>query len=272
MSKKTIEREWKLFEERPYSKKEISAILGIDPNDKKFAQKVKTRMANLGFNEGEDYIYKHGGEIVILKVPTERNDRIQYLVRLLDIDKQVDPLAFATFLYRMAFDGDFQCMPWAERVQYLKDNDDIEISEEVLRKKWIKKLYELNICFAFDSDYEWWCTVNVDGQRIRSIVETDEEKQEMQEYWEFYFKTKEECKDIKDKKERGQTIFNIVWGKYHCKYYKCKRILFCAWQQNEVIEELIRLVEDYIEEYWSGQLEGTKIIEEQKQDNSGFDF
>lgn len=259
MSKKTIEREWKLFEERPYSKKEISAILGIDPNDKKFAQKVKTRMANLGFNEGEDYIYKHGGEVVILKVPTERNDRIQYLVRLLDIDKQVDPFAFATFLYRMAFDGDFQCMPWAERVQYLKDNDDIEISEEVLRKKWIKKLFELNICFAFDSDYEWWCTVNVDGQRIRSIVETDEEKQEMQEYWEFYFKTKEECKDIKDKKERGQTIFNIVWGKYHCKYYKCKRILFCAWQQNEVIEELIRLVEDYIEEYWSGQLEGPRL-------------
>lgn len=272
MSKKTIEKEWKLFEERSYSKKEISAILGIDPKDKKFAQKVKARMANLGFDEGKDYVYKYGGEVIILKVPTERNDRIQYLVRLLEIDQRVDPLAFATFLYRMAFDVDFQCMPWAERVQYLKDNDDIEISEETMRKKWIKKLYELNICSSFDNDYEWWCTVNVDGERIRSIVETDEEKQQMQEYWDYYFKAKEEYKDVEDKKERGQMIFNATWGKFHCKYYKCKRILFCAWQQNEVIEELIKLVEEYIEEYWTGQLEGTKLIEEHKQDNSGYDF
>lgn len=243
------------FEERAYPRQEIGAILGVDPKDKKFADKIKRRLTNLGFIENDDFIYTRK-EVIILRIPKTIEERIEYLVRLLGIDRQVDVIAFSTFVYRLAFDPDFQTMPWEERATYLKDNDDIEVSEKTLRSSWGKKLIDLNIVMKDESDYEWWCTVNVDGTKVRSIVETDEEKAAMKEYWEFYWGVKKEADvEIKDKKERGQYIFNQVWGKFHCKYYKCKRFIFCAWQANDVIEELLDLIEEYIEDRWTKLLE-----------------
>lgn len=126
------------FEKRKYSRQEIAEILELDPKDKNFSTKVKTRLSNLGFDKDEDFIYT-SKEVTILWVPHSYEEKITYLVRLLGIDRQVDPLAFSTFLYRLALDGYNDCnkMPWVERAIWLKKECNINVTDRTLRS-WTK--------------------------------------------------------------------------------------------------------------------------------------
>lgn len=239
------------FEKRKYSRQEIAELLNVDVKDTNFSTKVKTRLSNLGFDKDEDFIYTRK-EVTILWVPHTYEEKVTYLVRLLGIDKQVDPIAFSTFLYRLALDGYSDCnkMPWTERAVWLKEECDINVSERTLRR-WTKKMIELDIITKDTSDYQCWRSTNIDGEIIREPVDTEELEQERAAYWLDYYRLKEDTKDIEDKKERSNVIFSSLWGKYHCKYYNCCSFVFCAWENNPIMKELRDLICEHMKDYYN---------------------
>lgn len=239
------------FEKRKYSRQEIAEILELDMSDKNFSTKVKSRLTKLGFDKDEDFIYT-SKEVTILWVPHSYEEKVTYLVRLLGIDRQVDPIAFSTFLYRLALDGYNECnkMPWAERAIWLKEECDIDVTDRTLRR-WTKKLIELGIITKDTSDYQCWCSSNIDGKTIREPVNTPELEKERDAYWQDYFKLKENTKDIENKKERADFIFRALWQKYHCKYYNCCCFVFCAWEENPIMKELRDLMCEHMEAYYN---------------------
>jgi len=212
---------------------------------------VKSRLSNLGFDKGEDFIYT-SKEVTILWVPQSYEEKITYLVRLLGVDRQVDPIAFSTFLYRLALDGYNDCnkMPWAERAIWLKEECDINVTDRTLRR-WTKKLIELDIITKDTSDYQCWRSEKFNGEIIRIPVNTPELEREKDAYRQDYFKLKESTKDIKDKKNRANLIFGSLWGKYHCKYYNCCSFVFCAWENNPIMKELRDLICEHMETYYN---------------------
>lgn len=229
------------FEKRRYSKEEICAMLNINPSGGNLAKNVKRKMSNLGFEEGEDYSYVRGGEVVILWIPTTASEKMQYLVRLLGIDKQVDVRQFAIFTYLMMRELDIQGAPWQEKADFIRDNYDIDVSEKTLRN-WTNKLIDLDAVIKDKTEFRWWCSVRIGGEVLRYEVETEEQKQELQEYKDF----------IRGFYERGEKLeFSNVWNKFGCKYYKCYYFKFGAWQDIAVLQELLDVVEEYIDEEWS---------------------
>lgn len=228
------------FQKRKYSKNEIAEILGLNSANKNFARQVRARMSNLGFEEGEDYSYVRGGEVIILWVPTAASEKIQYLVRLLGIDSRVDVRAFSIFTYLLMRGLDIQGMPWQEKADYINFNYDLQISEKTLRT-WTNKLIALNVVQKDTTEFKWWCSARVNGELIRYEVETEEQKQELEEYRSF----------MRGFYERGEKVeFSKIWSKFGCKYYRCYNFVFGAWNC-QVIEELLNVVEEYIDEEWN---------------------
>ena len=245
-------------EQRTYKLKELAPIIAVDPQNRNLKRAVKTKLNGMGFIEGQHYSFPEhrNGIITILWVPTKAEDKIQYLVRLLGIDKQVDSWSFAVFVYRLLHDKDFNCMPWAEREAYLFDNDEIKVSERTLRK-WTSKLIDMDAVIKDDDDYQWWKTESYEGYKIRTPLDVDDE--EINNYREFChdFFEREDVKKM-DKKTRGYQFFTESWNKFGCKFYKCHAFLFGAWH-TEILEELINIIDDYVEQKWD------EIIESQKQ-------
>lgn len=225
------------FQKRKYSKNEIAEILGINPANKNFKRMVETRLANLGFTE-EDYKYIRGGEVIILWVPTELDEKIQYLVRLIGIDTRVDVKAFAIFTYLMMRELDIQGAPWQEKADFIRENYDIDVSEKTLRN-WTNKLIELDAVIKDKNEFRWWCSTKINGEIIRYEVETEEQKQELQEYRAF----------IRGFYERGEKLdFGTVWSKFGCKYYRSYYFRFGAWNNLAILDELLDVVEEYLAE------------------------
>lgn len=231
------------LERRTYPKKEIAEILGINPQSGHFKRDVTRKMQNLGFKEGDDFVYKRG-DVTVLYVPQTYEEKITYLVRLLGVDIQVDPKAFTTFLYRLALDGYNDCnkMPWAERESWLRDNCDIQVSERTLRS-WTNKLMDLGIITKDNNDYEWWSSSKFDGETIREPVQP-EEMDKVREYWKDFWKIKAEADKLypDDKQEAQKYLSRSMWGKYGCCYYKCKSFMFCAWENNPIMREIRDLI------------------------------
>ena len=230
------------FEKRKYNKEEIAGILGIKNLKSNFKRSVTTKLANLGFSE-EDYIYTPK-DVTILWIPQTPNEKIQYLVRLLGVDSQVNVHNFAMFLYGMAVSEDLQTMPWQERSSWMKDNWDIEVDERCLRR-WTSKLIELEFFTKEKREGVWWCTSKVDGQSVRTTVESDEDIEYMHQYWDDW-RTWRQTMNHKE-------VFTKLWDKYGCTFYKCPAFLTCAWNK-PIVEELMGVVTVYVQEYWETTL------------------
>ena len=232
------------LEKRTYSKQEIAELLDIKI-DKNFKRNIINKLTNLGFEENEDFLYKRGGNIIILYVPQTYEEKITYLVRLLGIDKRIDPIAFTTFLYYLTIDSPDNCnkMPWEERAQWLCENYNINVSVRTLQR-WISKLINLQIIYKDTYDFEYWCTTNINGIKYRYQVNTDEDKQQMKQYWNYYSLIKTEAANLfpNNTKNQGQYVFDKIWKKYHCIYYKCSSFVFNAWEKNPIMREIRELI------------------------------
>lgn len=227
------------FEKRKYARDEIAIILELDPKDKKFAQKVRNRLENLGMEEGEDFLYTRK-DVTILWVPVGREEKIVYLVRLLGIDKQIDAQAFATFVYAMLEFPEYQKMPWAERTKLMNETYDLNISE-VTYKRWMSKLIALRIMFKDKNDSSIWCTMYIDGERKRFEVENEEDEAHYKTYLQRKFALYQELKN-------WDMVFKTLWSEFHCVYYKCGSFIGNAWADNQIIHELLDLISGYAEE------------------------
>lgn len=231
------------FEKRVYTRDEMGAILRVDPKDPKFATKVKTRLGNLGFSE-EDYIYTRK-DVTILWVPTKVDEKITYLVRLLGIDTRVNVHNFSMFLYGLIISEDLQAMPWPEKSAWMKDNWDIEVDERCLRR-WTSKLIDLGALTKEKREGKWWCSSKIGGETVRDLVESEEDIAYMRQYWEEWRSLKETLP--------YKNVFTKLWDKYQCTFYKCPEFLACAWNE-PIIEELYSVMVQYVEEYWTAEME-----------------
>lgn len=233
----------KYFEKRAYTRQEIAEILRIDPKDKNFARKVRTKLENLGFHEDEGHYIYTRKEVTILWIPQTREERIQYLVALLGIDKQVDAHAFAIFTYRMLWDEDYQRMPWQARTELLREQDDLEYDEKTYRR-WTNKLLALDILRKDSTNSSIWGTVNINGEKVQFEVAPDDEG---------YIKYKTRRTELFNKyaelppKERWSKTFGDLWNEFHCVYYKCGSFDGKAWADNDIIQELLETVSGYYE-------------------------
>lgn len=230
------------LEVKYYSRAEIADIIGVDSSDKHFARKIKDTLTNWGYT----FIYSRKG-VTIEKQPTTIEERIaEIAIRELDLDVRVNPAEFATFLYLLTFDGDFQCCTWGERVKMMEVYK-IKTCEKTLRN-WCKKLYELNIIKKDLSDVNrvLWITISYNGQREQKPVDDEYDWKA----YEYYCKKRQEILDAEmakhgDRKLAWKNVFPQLWEKFHCVYYYCKPIDMNGIITKEM-KELFELVEQYI--------------------------
>lgn len=225
------------FEQRKYSREEIAEILHLDAKNKNFARQVKTKLINLGFEEGEDFYYSRK-EVTILWIPQTREERIRYLVALLGIDKQVDAHAFAVFTYRMLWDEDYQRMPWKARAKLFREQDDLIYDERTYRN-WTNKLIDLDILRKDKENTAIWCSFTVDGKKYQDEVSEDDVD------WIRYKNRRNELLELG---ANWNTLFKQLWEEFHCVYYKCGSFVGKAWVDNEIIHELLSLIAGYFED------------------------
>lgn len=226
------------FERRKYSRDEMAIIFRLDPKDKNFKRKVITRLQNLGMGE-EDYTYT-SKDVTILWVPANREEKITYLVRLLGIDKQVDPSAFSTFVYAMLEYPEYQRMPWGERTELFNSTFGFNLSQRTL-ESWMAKMIDLKIMYKDKTESSLWCTTNINGQRIRTEVEKEEEIEEYKRYLKRKFEIFQETKNWNE-------TFKQLWSEFHCVYYKCGSFVGKPWADNEIIYELLDLIAGLVED------------------------
>lgn len=225
------------LEKRQYSRDELACYLGISANDKNFKRKVITRLSNLGYQE-EDYLYTTK-TITFLRQPATHLEKITYLVRLLGIDKQVNPHLFSLFLYCFVYDEDYNCMPWEERANLLNYNFNVSVNEKTLRN-WTNKLLAFGEVVRDKSQFVIWCSYRVDNSIYRSPV--DEDNQTYQDY------TRRRKELFEQNGNQWNGVFETLWKEYHCKFYKCYKFSFNAWHSSEIIEELFLLVRQYVDD------------------------
>lgn len=160
------------FEKRAYKKKEFAEMIGLNPRAKNLNRDLKGKLKAMGFSEDDYQILKT--EIIILWVPTTPEEKIPYLCRLLGIDTRVNAFNFATFVYCLLEEKDFQRMPWEERAKWLKDCYGIEVTERTL-KGWTSKLMKCDTLIKDKTDFSWWTTTNVHGEKVRKELDNDDE-------------------------------------------------------------------------------------------------
>lgn len=226
------------LEKRQYTRDEIACFLGIAANDKNFKRKVITRLSNLGYQE-TDYIYSTKS-ISFLRQPTTYLEKITYLVRLLGIDKQVDPHVFSLFLYCFMYDDDYSCMPWAERANLLSCTFGISISDRTLRN-WTNKLLTFGEVIKDKSQFVIWCSYRIEDTIYREKIEDDNQ------IYQLYIRRRRELFEQNDGKWSG--VFETLWNEFHCKFYKCYKFSFNAWHNSEILDELFLLIPQYVESY-----------------------
>lgn len=232
-----------LIEKKTYTNKELAPLIGVNPQSTHIKRDITNQLTSMGFEEGEDFSFPKRGMVTILWVPTTPEEKIPYLCRLLGIDTRVDAFNFATFVYCLLEEEDFQYRPWEEKAIWLKDSYGVEVTDRTLRS-WTSKLMKQDTLIKDTDDYTWWTTTTIDGVKIRE--ELDDNDESLDEYRKFNaeFFEREDVKKM-DKKERGSQWFSEMWGTFGCKFYKCYRFTFGAWN-GDILTELIAATKIWI--------------------------
>lgn len=198
----------------------------------------------MGFEEEQDFIFPKRGQTAIMWVPQLPEEKIPYLCRLLGINSQVDAYNFATYVYCLLEEEDFQCRPWEEKTSWLKDCYGIEVSDRTLRS-WTNKLMKEDTLVKDKETYTWWSTTSIDGQKIRTELDDDDESIERYRKFNQDFFNREDVKQM-DKSNKGKAWFSEMWGTFGCKFYKCYAFTFGAWN-GEILTELIEVTKLWLE-------------------------
>lgn len=232
-----------LIEKKTYANKELAPLIGVNPESAKLKRDITNQLTAMGFEDGEDFSFPKRGYITILWIPQTPEERIPYLCKLMGIDTRVDAFNFATFVYCLLEEEDFQYRPWEEKSVWLKDCCGIEVSERTLRS-WTSKLMKTDTLIKDTDSYTWWTTTTIDGTKIRE--ELDDDDQSIEAYRDFNkeFFNREDVKKM-DKKTRGSCWFSEMWSTFGCKFYKCYRYTFGAWH-NELLQDLIDTTKEWM--------------------------
>lgn len=237
------------LEKRFYERSEIAEILDIDAKSQNFKRSARNKLTNWGYSFSE---VKKGFRIT--RAPETAQERLsELMIRIFDIDVQVDVYAFACFINLFSCYEEFSTMPWDERVKDMKKLCNVDIAASTL-KKWYQKLDKLNLVSRDKTDKAYWQTSRVDGVKLRRMVDGNEHlDKEMKEY--FAHRKELITNHISSALASGEKNYKkitaeaweeaqkILWSTYQCCYYSCGKISLniigeCAQEIFELVEEI----------------------------------
>ena len=237
------------LERRYYERVEIGEITGVNPKSQNFKRNVENKLTNWG------YSFSYGKKsFTITRAPETAQERLaEIIIRVFDIDIQVDVYAFACFISTFSWYVEFSQMPWDERAKEMKILYGITISGDTL-KKWYGKLNKMNLITKDKTDRAYWKTSIEDGVKIRDMVEGDEE---LESEMKAYLDTRKELlneyitsalasgkKDYKKiTAEAWENAQKTLWNRYQCCFYSCGKITLniigeCAREIFELVDEI----------------------------------
>jgi hypothetical protein len=158
--------------------------------------------------------------------------------------------AIAAFFFKIIDDDLFLTTPWETRAKIIGDEFGIEVSDRTLRK-YNAKLVEKNIIIKDDSQYEYWYTTYVCGEKYQDVVGTSEEE-EVAAMEDWFNKRKEylEAADLEYSQaigvadsrnpNRWKIAMNKLWETTKIVYYKVKGWNFNAFEDAD-LKEIYRL-------------------------------
>lgn len=231
------------LEKRFYSIQELREALEVQQK-----KDILKNLDKLGYDF--TWINRRGAEII--KLPEEGSPEQQLkclLINRLGLDVQTDIKAFAAFFY-MLQDDLFLTTPWESRAKILKQQFGIEVSDKTLRN-YNSKLVKKDIMIKNNSDYEFWCSFYIGGEKYQEPVnDTDENDIKAMEDW--FNKRKEylEAADLEYQKAIGEAdvknpnrwkiAMNKLWDTTKTVYYKVRSWTFNAFDDKD-IKEILRL-------------------------------
>jgi len=222
---------------RFYSRAEIAALLSVNLNDSNhFAERVQRTLDRWGY----EYEYTRRG-VTIVHAPETPLERLrEILIRELKLNVQVDPLAFACFLYAFSFIPDFDAMPWTERAEQLEMAFDVNVSHRTLQS-WCNKLAAKGI-IARSSEQHYWQTRIIDGNKCRFPIDDDDPflaeylEAKMRIYNEKYALLCAQHPERKASSLAWKETMAQLWEEFECCFYSCKLWEFNAIKEDYLIE------------------------------------
>ena len=156
------------LEVRAYERQEIAEIMGLKTSSHNFLRDVKIRLDAWGY----DYETPWGGAVIITRKPETAKERLaEIMIRLFNLDIQINTLDFACYLDFMLNEPDAKTMPWTLRHEKIMEDYGMDISEITLRR-WTNRLIECGVMFKspFAQDAEWWMTTITLGEKDQDPV------------------------------------------------------------------------------------------------------
>ena len=230
------------LELRPYSRQEMADVLGVDINDSKH---FKRNVINTLTKWGYDFEYSRK-EIRIKRKPTSAPEKLsEIMIRLYDLDVQLDTYAFSCFFYLLIVSPEFAAMPWEERSHVIMREFGIEVSDRTL-KSWGKKLTDAGTFVKDTTTRLRWVTGYYNGEKYRMLVDGDKH---LEEQVSKYTKELSELlkKNDMDNAERWSNALAKLWNKYHFCVYYAKGFTLSAWDKysnSDMIDYILGLVSE----------------------------
>ena len=213
------------LELREYSREEMAEILSLNTRSSNFRRDVLSKLEKWGYTVD----YPPRRSITILSRPETPEERLrEILIRVLNMDVQINPIQFACFIAAFNSIDGFEGMPWAERVEALHERYGFYVCERTL-SNWCSKLYALGIITRAGTSSAWMTTIS-NGLKTRRRLQPEE-----QEEIEAYFRRRGELQQefykestlppIEARKTSYRSAYSILWQEYGCCYYYCKALM-----------------------------------------------
>lgn len=258
----------KQLETRTYSRIEIAEITGKNPKGSHFARDVQVILTNWG------YQYKYSRSCVeILKCPETPEERLsEILIRKLNIDIQINPKAFALFLYAFRDIDQFDSMPWKERADALYLEYDVKVDERTLRN-WCNKLAAKDLIFKTPRQ-SFWKTQIINGRKNRFPVDPEaeevkqyyKEQQELQEEYVIKY-LKEDSDPKKVLRQARAAAVHEMWLRHQRCYYFCGGVNLSAFAPGE--EDYLTEIYDLVDEIVFHRVVKPKLLQPEETNHSG---
>ena len=235
----------KQLEIRAYERQEIADIMGLKINSHNFLRDVRIRLDAWGY----DYETPRGSSIIITRKPETAKERLaEIMMRLFNLDIQIDTLDFACYLDFMLNEPHAKTMPWKLRHEKIMEEYGMDILEITLRR-WTNRLEECGVIFKspFMQDAEWWMTTITFGIKDQKPV-PDELQHLIPEYFQRQKELYEAALEAKDGNiyAAWKAAHKQLWKEYECCFYRCKRFEINGISTEE-IDNIVALVTEIIE-------------------------
>ena len=212
----------KQLEIRPYSRQEMAQIIHKKADSPNFVRDVRSILDSWGYT----CELPRGGAVIITRKPeTAKEQLAEIMIRLFNLDVQIDVYGFACFLHLMLTKPEAQRMPWGVRHSMIKEMYGQDVSEITLRR-WTKHLLDADILSKSQcpQSAEWWMTYNDSATGKHQEAVDDSDLPKVHQYWQRHGEVLSEMRNVYNGNESlaWSETKKAMWAEFGCCYYRCK--------------------------------------------------